>query len=322
VGRLTQAVAEKLLELGADLVGFAPVERFANAPEGHRPTDFMPECKTVISIAVHLFQGMAEVWGEYDKAGKTITPYLFYGFGLANLESSRIVNTMAKLLEYEGYRTLCFLPTWPASDYKYFEQTAVTNKLKAEFSHRHAAAAAGIGELGWSGMVLTPEFGSMQRLNSILTSAELEPTTLYDGPTLCRPEKCGMKCVEVCPVGALSLSETQSFVIDGKKTTYSTHDAIRCQYAVRGLVKGSGGRTRVQIPDGPGKASEMAAVLQRHEINPYDQKMQANSPGIICGNFCGKCLHQCPSKKLIRADVQKANLCGRYAATTRSRLLS
>ena len=121
--KLTQKVTDTLLEWGADLVGIAPVERFANAPEGHKPTDFLPECKSVVSVALHIFKGMADVWGEYDEPGKTITPYLFYGYGLTNLESSRMVNRMAKLLEYQGYKTLCFMPTWLSSFYKYFEET-------------------------------------------------------------------------------------------------------------------------------------------------------------------------------------------------------
>ena len=161
--KLTHTVINKLLNWGADLVGIAPMERFATAPQGHKPTDFMPDCKSVISIGLHLFQGMSDVWGEYDEPGKSITPYLFYGYGLTNIESSRIVNRMAKLLEYKGYKTLCFLPTWLSSSYKYFEEMFETDKVKTEFSHRHAAVAAGIGEFGWSGIVLTPEFGSMQR---------------------------------------------------------------------------------------------------------------------------------------------------------------
>jgi len=115
VDGLTQRVLDRLLEWGADLVGVAPVERFENAPEGHKPTDFMPECNSVISIALHIFQGMADVWGEHDVPEKTITPYLFYGYGLTNLESSRIVNRMAKSLEYSGYKTLAFMPTWISS---------------------------------------------------------------------------------------------------------------------------------------------------------------------------------------------------------------
>ena len=46
--KLTKAVVDKLLDWGADLVGIAPVSRFANAPEGHKPTDFLPECRTDI----------------------------------------------------------------------------------------------------------------------------------------------------------------------------------------------------------------------------------------------------------------------------------
>ena len=105
---LTQKVANTLLDWGADLVGIAPVERFKDAPVGHRPTDFLPECKSVISIGLHLFQGMADVWGEYDQPDKTIAPYLFYGYGLTNLEGSRMVNRMAKLMNIKGTKP------WPS----------------------------------------------------------------------------------------------------------------------------------------------------------------------------------------------------------------
>jgi len=152
--KLTQNVVDTLLDWGADLVGIAPVSRFANAPEGHRPPISFP-VQSVISVALHIFQGMADVWGEYDEPGKTITPYLFYGYGLTNLESSRMVNRMAKILEYQGYKTLCFMPTWVSSFYKYLDETVATNKVRAEFSHRHAAAAAGLGTLGWNGLGLT-----------------------------------------------------------------------------------------------------------------------------------------------------------------------
>jgi epoxyqueuosine reductase QueG len=315
--KLTKAVAEKLLDWGADLVGIAPVERFANAPEGHRPTDFMPECKSVISIGLHLFQGMADVWGEYDEPGKTLTPYLFYGYGLTNIESSRMVNRMAKLLEYQGYKTLCFLPTWATSFYKYLDDTVVTGKVRAEFSHRHAAAAAGIADLGWSSLGLTPEFGSMNRFNSILTSAELEPTPLYDGPALCRKDECGTKCARLCPTDAFSETETQSLTIDGKAITYAAHDNIRCAYAINAMVKGSGGRSDIKIPDGPGQAMHYYTEFHGDNVHMFDRGMLENCFGIICGDFCGKCLHKCPSKKLSAKDMQDYDLSGRFSAVGR-----
>ncbi|RJP66264.1 MAG: epoxyqueuosine reductase [Candidatus Abyssobacteria bacterium SURF_17] len=317
---LTQSVVNKLLDWGADLVGIAPVERFANAPEGHKPTDFLPECKSVISIALHIFQGMADVWGEYDEPGKSITPYLFYGYGLTNLESSRIVNRMARQLEYQGYKTLCFMPTWISSSYKYFDEMLNTHKVRAEFSHRHAAAASGIVDLGWNGLGLSPEFGPMQRFNSILTSAELEPTPLYNGPALCRPKECGMKCVRLCPASAFSETESQSLTIDGKKITYSTHDNIRCMYAILGMVKGSGGRTDLQIPDGPGQPMHFYSELHGDSIHMYDRGMLDNCFGIICGDFCGKCLHKCPSRKLTAKDMKEYDLSKRHSSVNRAAL--
>lgn len=303
--KLTRKLVDTLLHLGADLVGIAPVERFAFAPQGHRPTDFMPECRSVISIALHIHQGAADVWGNYDNRNKTNTPYLFYGYGLTNLESSRIVNRVAKLLEYQGHKSLCFLPTWLTSMAKYLDESLVEGKLRAEFSHRHAAVAAGIAEFGWNGLALTPEFGAMQRYNSILTSAELEPTPMYDGPRLCRKEACGPVCVKTCPTQAIAAEAAQVAQIGGRTFEYAAHDNIRCTYAIHGMVKGAGGRSDVTIPDGPGSLINFYAAKDDPEMHYYDKAMLENCFGLICGDFCGRCLHKCPARKLAQKDLEQ-----------------
>ncbi|PKN37499.1 MAG: hypothetical protein CVU62_07135 [Deltaproteobacteria bacterium HGW-Deltaproteobacteria-2] len=310
---LTQKTVKTLLDLGADLVGIAPVERFAHAPDGHRPTDFMPQCKSVISIGLHILQGTADVWGVYEDRCKSITPYLFYGYGLTNIESSRIVNRVAKLLEYQGHKSLCFLPTWLTSMTKYMDESLVEGKLRAEFSHRHAAVAAGIADFGWNGLALTPEFGAMQRFNSILTSAELEPTYLYNGPQLCRKEQCGAICVKTCPTQALSADEKQTVQIGERTFEYAAHDNVRCIYAIHGMVKGSGGRSDIKIPDGPGSFINYAIAQSSGEMHYYDKSMLENCFGIICGDFCGCCLHKCPSRKLAQKDLEHYDFKSRFS---------
>ena len=310
---LTQKTVKTLLDLGADLVGIAPVERFAHAPDGHRPTDFMPQCKSVISIGLHILQGTADVWGVYEDRCKSITPYLFYGYGLTNIESSRIVNRVAKLLEYQGHKSLCFLPTWLTSMTKYMDESLVEGKLRAEFSHRHAAVAAGIADFGWNGLALTPEFGAMQRFNSILTSAELEPTYLYNGPQLCRKEQCGAICVKTCPTQALSADEKQTVQIGERTFEYAAHDNVRCIYAIHGMVKGSGGRSDIKIPDGPGSLINFYAAKSGTEMHYYDKAMLENCFGIICGDFCGRCLHKCPSRKIAQKDLKNYDFTNRFS---------
>jgi epoxyqueuosine reductase QueG len=302
--KMTKSIVSSLLRWGADLVGIAPMENFKNAPAGHHPCDFMPACKSAVSISMHIHQGVADVWGNYDQPNKTNTPYLFYGYGLTNLELARMANRIAKVLEYRGHKSLCFLPTWITSMAKYMDETKTTRKLKAEISHRHAAVAAGLGVLGLNGLLLTPEFGTMQRLVTVLTSAELEPTPLYEGPGLCRPDLCGMKCVRICPAKAFSEENRQSCSIGDKTFTYSTHDNIRCSYAIHGMIKGDGGRSEIVIPEGPGNISHLAQELRGKNIHPFDRAMLNNCFGIICGDFCGKCLHQCPAKELSKRDLE------------------
>lgn len=54
-------LTEKIKEIyslpdGVDLVGIAPVERFAHLPERTRPSAFLPKSQSVIVIASQLFQ--------------------------------------------------------------------------------------------------------------------------------------------------------------------------------------------------------------------------------------------------------------------------
>jgi len=67
---------------------------------------------------VHLADGICDAWGEYTEPGKSISPYLFYGYGLVNLQLGRIADAAAKSLEGKGFRSLTFPPTWAISMYR------------------------------------------------------------------------------------------------------------------------------------------------------------------------------------------------------------
>jgi epoxyqueuosine reductase QueG len=73
------------------------------------------------------------------------------------------------------------------------------------FSHRHAATRAGLGEFGYNNLVLTPEFGSRQRFNSIITDAELVPDPLIDKP-ICRRDACQL-CQKACSMGVITMRD-------------------------------------------------------------------------------------------------------------------
>ena len=47
-------------KLDMDYVGVTSVDRLAGAPEGHRPTDFLPGAKSVVVMAVRLSEGVIQ----------------------------------------------------------------------------------------------------------------------------------------------------------------------------------------------------------------------------------------------------------------------
>jgi len=293
--RLTQEIKKAILSMGADMVGVASIDRFEHAPPETHPSLYLPSARGVISIGIKIPHGVCDVWGDYTEEGKTISPYLFYGYGLINLETSRIVRSISVKLEKMGYKTRIFPPTWIISQYRFFERIIESGETMAEFSHRHAAVAAGLGVFGANGLLLTKENGARQRLNSIITDAPLVPDPMCEMEIPCG-KKCNYKCIKTCPVGAFSETENFHCKIGEREFTYAKIEKLRCCYGIFGLVRGSGARTDVEVPK---RQVTILDLLQARESqSPFEKLMFENSAGIITGDFCGKCLHLCPAHLL------------------------
>lgn len=67
------------------------------------------------------------------------------------------------------------------------------------FPHKTAAVAAGLGWIGKSSLLVTPQFGPRIKLATVLTDADFETSSLTVSD-LCG--KCSL-CVEACPYGAI-----------------------------------------------------------------------------------------------------------------------
>ena len=285
--KLTRGVESYMLGEGADLVGFATIDRFERAPQGHRPQDYLPDAASVISLAVRLADGVCDIWGHASEPGKTIGPYLFYGGGLLlSLELGRLANRVAKMLENMGYKAVMFPPAGEPSVYRW--RATRQGESLGDFSHKHAAVAAGLGEFGWSNLVITAKFGPRVRLNSVITNAPLAPSPMYQGQPLCQPERCGYLCVRDCPAKALSPNESRTATIGGKDFTYARIDRLRHAYGISGLVQGSGSMRWVEMPPGP---------LDYKQLREAQQGQGALDKVLLDGTtgFCGLCQHHCPA---------------------------
>lgn len=216
-----ETIKAKARELGADLVGIAPVARWENAPSMLRPTAHLPEAKSVIALSIHHPDASVE-WGGLPNSNYS-GPFQLGMIPKLDTISWRL----AKFLEEEGFASIPLPCTgfWRHRPYKSIKTTNT-----ASFSHRHAFAAAGLGEFGWNNMVLSPEYGPRNRLVSLITSAELEGDPLYFGEPLC--DRCGM-CEKMCPGKnyrkEMMLEEgVDEFKIEDKVFRYAKLNRFRC----------------------------------------------------------------------------------------------
>ena len=218
---LTLAVKQLALAEGADLVGIAPVSRYEGAPRMLKPQAHLPEARSVVVMAVHHPDASVE-WGGEPNSNY---PGPFQIGMIPKLDT--ICLRVARFLEDRGHVTVPLPCTYY---WRHREHRDVPYNHAASFSHMNAFVAAGLGEYGWHGMVMSPKYGPRQRIISLITAAELAPDPLYRGEPLC--DRCG-QCEKACwghnyEKRRLGTPETISFEIEGKTFEYANINRWRC----------------------------------------------------------------------------------------------
>lgn len=200
---LTRRVVEYAREAGAALVGCAEMADWAALPRA-------------VAVAVpHSPELLAEP--------EHLPTLLYHEEYLAlNRRLDLIIAEVAGLLEVEGYA----VQAHPATVAQLNAET-----LAAPFSHKMAATRAGLGWIGKSALLVTPEFGPAVRLGSLLTDAPLVTGTPI---TVSRCGDC-TRCEQACPGGAISGRHWEA----GRKRE-EFYDAFACARTARGRSQARG----------------------------------------------------------------------------------
>ena len=217
-----EQVKEFARDCGADLVGIGSMDRFEGTPPQWDPRHVLPEAKAIIGLGFRIHRGHLRGIEE----GTYYAAYPSIGYANINdVHGPEVLRRLGNLIEDDGYEAVMF----PNSGIRYGMGNGrpVADDRPGPnvfLNFRVCGFICGMGEIGWSGLFLTPEFGPRQRLAFLVTDAPLEADPIFEGG-LC--DHC-MRCVATCPGKAISRTEKATITVAGRTLEKGKLDVLRC----------------------------------------------------------------------------------------------
>lgn len=184
---LKEELREKALALGADRFGVADLSTAQELIQRQGgPT--IAQFPRALSIGVVMPLAIVDQLPQrMDKAAASA--YRGHSYNILNRRLDELASRLSSTLQREGYRA------FPIRASQMVDEV----RLHGLFSHKLAAHLAGLGWIGKSCLLVTPDVGPRVRWASVLTDAPLPA-----GQPLA--ERCGecMECVTSCPAHAFT----------------------------------------------------------------------------------------------------------------------
>jgi len=161
-----------------------------------------------------------------------------------NDELIHIALRITRSLEKLGYDASPITPDIPREETR--------NIWTGILSLRYIAQLAGLGDIGLSNLLLTPDWGPRVQLGAILSDAPLKPDGPQYADKVCK--KC-QKCIEICPTRAFDPDNYPPF----------NYNLNRCLWATQGWFR----LTKVQEPPTDWIEAKPSANIM---ISKYEEK--------------------------------------------------
>jgi epoxyqueuosine reductase QueG len=210
---------ETARESGADVIGVADIGRFHGLPPEKHPQSIFPEARSVIVLGRRITRGTLRGVEE----GTNFLDYALYGYDwLDNRFVALTTRLVSEYLEDNGWEAVPLPnlpPEIPPMGVPVRPGQPAPNVM---LDFDDAAVRAGVGEIGYPDVLVTPEFGPRQRIQMILTDAELEPSPILEDEVCTRDPELG----DLCPLGALK--GEREMVVCGKSMRIADVDYEKC----------------------------------------------------------------------------------------------
>ena len=191
VSRANAAVQDTLSKLDVDMVGVARLKDLKGTRLEEAALKLLPSARSIVVIGMEIYPEFLDLTSPERIMG-TANMNDLYNRHVEYLRGrlTGAVYQIARAARKSGLKALPLTAHGPAVDGRF---------LEAVISYKHAAEAAGLGQIGASSLLVTQQFGPRVSLTVCLTEASLK-STIRDTYGICR--HCNI-CIVKCPAHAL-----------------------------------------------------------------------------------------------------------------------
>ena len=223
---LTHKVKEFPINYGASIVGITTLVTLAGGPPSTDLTYVLEEARSAVTFAVPLDAAktrdyLSKIDREAHQKDYTRTSVIADG----------IAAQLASFIQQFGYQSVAVMQNLVYRN----DKPGDLNHRYPILSHRYLAVRGGVGWIGFSGNLLTPEHGPNVILTSIVTEADLTPTNhLPPEDNYC--DDC-QACNSSCPSGFFrhGRKDQDTVTMGGIDFTYTKRRSYdRCSYVCSG----------------------------------------------------------------------------------------
>jgi ferredoxin len=161
MAELEARIKEFVRDQGVEVVGIAGPGRL-DGPPSLDPTYCMKGAKSIVSMAIPM-----DTSAIYDFLSKRSPTPHNVDQSHGNQRMHRVSQELAGFIAGQGYRAVVVPPN------NTYRRSPDIFSTHPSFSHRFGAIASGVGAQGWSGNVMTREYGASVYLGTVLTDALL-----------------------------------------------------------------------------------------------------------------------------------------------------
>ena len=187
----SSGVQAVLTTLDVDRLGVARIEDMEGTDMAKAVLDLLPSCRSIVVLGMEIYAEFLDLTTpERITGAPKMNDMLEKHKDHLRGQLRRAAYSIARASREAGLKALPLPGDGPSVD---------TRFLKGIISYKHAAEAAGLGQIGMSGLLITRECGPRVLLNLCLTEAELTSTAREDTEAC---QYCNV-CVLKCPAKAI-----------------------------------------------------------------------------------------------------------------------